>query len=234
MRSLVTLAAILCLAAPVRADLFTLDALHFGNYNNDGGNSLQNFTAGHIFTGGVRNNYVVFNLSSIAPGSITSAILRIPSVAYGSDDPTETYTLFDVVTPVGALFIPGGIRTDIFVDLQSGQTYGSRVFTPADQGQTVDIPLTAAALTDMNQAGDFFAIGGEISTLGPFSMRSQLLFDGPRDSQLPQLIVTGNPSPEPSTLVLAIIGLTVGAFHLRRSKRAKGLRPTRWYDSPCP
>ncbi len=112
----------------------TINATNTGWYSNTGfHNSMNaNYLAGQISNGTRRaefHNYFVFDLSGIQ-GTITNATLKVlnPQFGYFSNYPTQTYTVFDVSTPVAQVIADAGnqdpplnpqppLRPDIFSDL---------------------------------------------------------------------------------------------------------------------
>jgi hypothetical protein len=91
----------------------TIPASNFGFYNQSGtSNSSSNHAVGYYATSNPAElrNYFTFNVTGLA-GKITAAKLRAfnPSspIGYSSPNPTETYTLFDVSTPLQTLVDAG-------------------------------------------------------------------------------------------------------------------------------
>ena len=132
--------------------------------------------------------------------------MRLFNPLYLSDDPTETYTNYDVSTPIASL-IDGTGGVGAWDDLGSGTVYGDVVVSAADNGTFISIFLNAAAIADANAAaGGLFAIGGAVTTLGG---DTEIIFglSGGGNASDTQLIVK---VPEPGTLtVLAAMGLGV-------------------------
>ena len=119
-------------------------------------------------------DFFTFDLGSLNDLAILSGRFQAynPSATTGagdgfySDDSTETYTLFDVNTPVAQLLAGGSGLTGIFDDLGTGTEYGSRIVSAADNGTLVSVDLNDAALADLNAArGNAFALGGALTTL---------------------------------------------------------------------
>src|SRR5439155_12677519 len=93
-----------------------------------------------------------------------------PGSGYSSPDATETFTLFDVSTPLGALRASGSGQTDIFNDLGSGASFGSQTVSPTDNGngngKYVSVSLNDGGLAALNAArGGLAAVGGALTTL---------------------------------------------------------------------
>ncbi len=157
------------------ATIITLDAVDSGHYANSGGHTVsnQNYVSGRgTFVSQLRN-FLVFDLSGVTD-TIIAAELRAynPAFAVAGDigdgfqsaDSTETYELFSVETPIAILTAgTGGISA--FADLADGTSYGTRVFSVADNGTLVSIALNASALADLNAATDLFALGGTVTNL---------------------------------------------------------------------
>jgi hypothetical protein len=146
----------------------TLTYTNSGWWSGVGGHDSTNpnYVAGQ-FTGTLARDYFVFNLAGVNQ-PITGATLRLnnPSGGYGSPDPTETFGLFDVSTPISTLIASGSGRTDIYADLGTGTNYGSQTVSTADNGKIVSITLNAAGVAALNAAkGGQFAVGGALTTI---------------------------------------------------------------------
>jgi hypothetical protein len=155
----------------------TLNATSTGWYDNTGfreaGN--PNYLAGVCGTDSCLSNdrdfhdFFVFDLTLVA-GPITSAQLSIgnPTNGYINPNPSETYSIWDVSTPIATLTAGQTGRTDIFNDLASGVQYANRTVSAIDDGTQVLITLNAAALTAIQAAeGQSFAIGGGVNVATP-------------------------------------------------------------------
>ena len=74
--------------------------------------------------------------------------------------------MFDVSTPLAALEASGAGQTAIWTDLGTGTSYGSRVFSAADNNTTTTTTLNASAVGVINSAlGASFAVGGAVTTI---------------------------------------------------------------------
>lgn len=135
-------------------------------------------------------DFFVFDLSGVAQ-QIAAAELRVfnPYDGFFSPDPTETYSLFDVSTPLGSLEASGGGQTDIFNDLGTGTNYGSQVVSPADNGQFVSVSLNSAGLAALNASlGGQTALGGALTSLSGAADQYLFGYSGPDYSR--QLVIT--------------------------------------------
>ncbi len=201
-RTATVLIAILAVAS-IPAQGTTLEAVDAGFYNQDGNHSpsLTNYSAGKPAASAIRENrnFYVFDLSGIS-SPVTSATLTIycPSDppdsgdGYKSQDPSETYTLFEVTTDITTLVTGGTGLTGVFDDLGGGIEYGMVDMSAADNGVMVSIPLNAGALGSLNAAaGGLWAVGGAVTTLDP---RIQIVFSYTNDSMQRRLIINEKPT----------------------------------------
>ena len=230
--ALIALAALALLAGSarlVKAQVLTLEAIDSGWYDQSGNHLPENtiYFVGRVLPSpGEFHNFFVFDLSGITL-PILSAQLRLfhPTNGYNSPDPSETYTLFDVSTPIPTLVAGGTGLTGVFADLGSGVSYGSGVFSAADVNSIVPIGLNAAALADLNgAAGGLFALGGAVTSLrpnpGPFPTPvTESVFGSASAANPRHLVLTL--IPEPGTLALLGSGtLILLGCGWRRRRRA--------------
>ncbi len=146
--------------------------------SHDAGN--KNYVSGQI-SGNQYHDYFVFDLSGVNQ-AITGATLQLtnPPGGYSSPDPTETYSLFDVSTPVAALRDSGSGQTGIFSDLGSGVSFGSQTVSAANNNSTVSVALNAAGVAALNAArGGLAAVGGAVTTLSGQADQFVFGFTGP-------------------------------------------------------
>jgi hypothetical protein len=183
-----------------RADTITLNAAESGFYLQDASHNAGNYAVGW-YTGSIPDNvevrdYFIFDLAPVS-GTVVSAFLRLStappgSIVYGSSDPSETYTLFDVSTDLGPL-TDGSAGLAAFDDLGTGVSYGGVTVTPA-LGATVDVPLNAAGIAFIASNHGRIAIGGAITTLAKGNT-SEFLFNSTSALLTRQLvIITSAPS----------------------------------------
>jgi large repetitive protein len=191
----------------------TRAAVDSGWYDQTGSHVPENLNYLCGFNNGIEfRNFFVFDLSGIDL-RIVSAELQIqnPTFGYFSADPTETYTLFDVSTPVSTLSAGGEGLTSIFADLGSGVSYGSQVVSHADDDRIVTISLNAAGIAALNEANGQFAFGGAITTLSREGFMDEYVFgETGFVTDTRQLVIEASSSvPEgSSTWGLLLLGLT--------------------------
>jgi hypothetical protein len=158
-----------------------IDASNTGFYSSSGFHSAGNlnFFVGQVNTTQYRN-FFVFDLSGVS-GRVKSASLSVlnPDFGYNSTDPSETYTVYDVSTPVSTLNADNSDAVGIFNDLGSGSVYGSTDVPDTANNTIITFDLNAAAIDAINNNRSQFAIGGALTTLAP-SM-TQYIFGGTGD-----------------------------------------------------
>jgi hypothetical protein len=151
-------------------------------------------------------NYFAFNLSKVNE-AVLGAQLNLSNPSYNSPNPSDTYTLFDVTTPISSLVAPGSGQLGVFDDLGSGTMYGSQTVTTANNGQIVSTPFNSDGVTAVtNSLGGKFAVGGAMTTLAPGF--TQYLYSS-----------TGDPG-ETKQLVLNIADSRFYAFSLTAGDKA--------------
>ncbi len=166
----------------VGAESVVLDYVDSGWWDGTGFHDEfnDNYIAG-LLSGAEYRDYVVFDLAGLS-GSVLDASLNLFNPVYVSPDPSETFTLFDVSTPISELTATGFGQTGIFDDLGTGVVLGSREVSSADDGSVVSIPLNAAGRQAISAAGGgLVALGGAITSL---SADDEFIFGGsgdPRD-----------------------------------------------------
>ncbi|MFM6607093.1 MAG: Calx-beta domain-containing protein, partial [Dolichospermum sp.] len=111
-------------------------------------------------------NWFTFNLPTLT-APIISAELKVKTWQYTSNDPTETYQLQEVTTPVPTLTAGGSGLTAIYADLGDGAIYGSRDYKNEEDNLISTIELNAAAISALTaKSGQAFALGGLLTSLG--------------------------------------------------------------------
>jgi len=126
-------------------------------------------------------NWFVFDLSSVH-STIISAQLRLDGgeVAFRSNAPTLTYTLFDVPSP----------NNFSYSDLGTGTVYGSVDVSAAADGGVVTVNLNSDALTYLNSEEGLVAMGGWITTLGNSQGGDEWLFGTTGENHVTRLVLT--------------------------------------------
>jgi hypothetical protein len=157
------------------------------------------------------NSFYVFDLSNVG-GTITDATLVLQNTPAGFNSAQSPLTLafVNVDTPLDQLTARTdrtNARVDIWQDLggmkADNEDYGMYDATSADNGALVNIPLTDAAVADLNAAeGQSFAIGASITNLDATD-NPQEMFGDTRSTRLTrQLELTiadnGPQAPNPS------------------------------------
>jgi len=128
---------------------------HLGGHAFLNQNTITGETSGSAF-----RSYFTFDVST-APVGVVGATLRLEIENVISPD-IETLTIRDVSTSAGALDAddggsPAGVA--IYDDLGSGSTYGAFAVSAANIGSILDIPLSSAAVADLNAATTTFSVG---------------------------------------------------------------------------
>ena len=182
--------------ASSRADTsVTLNAIDSGWYKPDGSHDSanDNYIAGKVGATGELRNFFVFDLSTIR-GPIINATLRIinPGAGYNSVDAQETYTTFDVSTPLADLMATNETRTDIHADLGTGMAYGFVNVLDPSNNVVVEVNFNSGGLAALNSSQGLVAIGGAVTSLR--GQDDEYIFGGSDGSSLRQLVLTvGSP-----------------------------------------
>lgn len=165
--------------------------------NSSNSDSNSNYIVGNV-PGADWNDFFVFNISDLSGQTVTSAVLSVSPFtgASTSGRTTQTYSLFDVSTPVNDLLAKGNNPdAAIYNDLGTGVNYGT-YDVPVNAASTLNFALNASAINDINAAiaagNPNFAIGGTL---------------------------TGGVVPEPSSIALCGIGASLGLLHAWRRRR---------------
>ncbi len=197
----------LLVASLAQAATSTIPASNFGFYSQSGtSNSSSNHAVGYYATSNPAElrNFFTFNVTGLA-GKITAAKLRAfnPSspVGYSSPNPTETYTLFDVSTPLQTLVTLAG-GTAAFADLGTGTQLGAVTVSAAANGTIVEVNFNAAGIAYLNSVNGTIAVGGAITTLNAGGA-SEFLFNSASGVLVRELVVTYTDAPVPCTFALS-------------------------------
>jgi len=163
-----------------------------GWYRSDGARTQNKNTFTGVNGQGFHTTYFAFDLTDVST-IITSAALRVRILNYHSLDTSEPYVVYDVTNSVNVvtnLAIPSPDAMRVFQDLQSGIAYASGNIHESNLLQTIDIPLSGGAVSDLNNAiGNRFAlgfhltdvefVGGNANGISFFSNVGELLLEGP-------------------------------------------------------
>jgi hypothetical protein len=200
----------------------TLTHYDRGWYNNKGEHDPlnDNYTVGQwtdFSPSSEWHNWFVFDLSLITD-PIVGATLRVfnPETGYFSPDAFETWTLFDVSTPISTLMDgTGGLSA--FGDLAIGTIYGSVDVSNTDVNVFIEVTLNSDAISAINNAaGNLFALGGAVTTIGHLGVDREQLMGGSQGSLASELVL--QPIPIPPTFWLLASSL-IGLLSILRLKK---------------
>ncbi|MCH7751227.1 MAG: DVUA0089 family protein [Planctomycetes bacterium] len=160
----------------------TLQAIDSGWWDSNGSHSSsnENYIVGLIGPTREFHNFFVFDLSSVS-GTVVSAELGLFNqlISYVSVDPNETYSVFDVSTPISTLRAGGFGQTAIFDDLGTGVELGSQVISSGDVGQIIATSLNADGLAYLSaNIGGQVALGGTLTSISGTSTQVVFGFTG--------------------------------------------------------
>lgn len=233
-----TCAAALGLADARPASAALINTTERGWYNSTGFHDPlnSNYITGFEAFGAEYRNFLVFDLSSVS-GTVVAAQLQLfnpisppaNGPGYVSPNPTETYNLYDVSTPIATLTAGGSGLTSVFNDLGTGTVLGTATVSAADNGQYVNINLNAAGLAAVNAAlGGQLAIGGALNFGVPQNsdrfVFSWTNFNEPADGNTRADLITRqiDPTvvPAPAGLLLGLLGVVPAGALVRRRRAA--------------
>ncbi|MEQ8667669.1 MAG: hypothetical protein RIC12_00765 [Pirellulales bacterium] len=160
-----TLVLALLLTCTANAQLTRL-AVDNGFYQSGLHNPLNmNYFTGQI-TGTQTHSFFVFDVPD-AGGSISSAMLRIPTYDVVTADAFESLGVFDVTTDLGALLDgTGGLAA--YDDLASGVAFGAADIPGTKPPTFIEVPLNAEAIHQINNGSGAFALGAALTSIdGP-------------------------------------------------------------------
>lgn len=232
--SLLVCSFLIAFLGSATAATLNLPAIDRGFFSTTGGSApyYAGYVVGDSRPGGSSDfsaadfrNFFVFDLASVAlPIESADLALYMPAIplffgglyfnGYDSDDPSETYELHDVFTPIDTLINATG-GPAMHTDLGDGAIYGSRVIAPADNGTIVQMKLSPVAIANMNNTHGYFAIGGKLTTLDDFPNTELLFMFTDTGDPLTELRLTL--VPELSSLaVISIAAVLLSGSRLRK------------------
>jgi hypothetical protein len=182
----------LWLAAPAPAQTTqTFDAFDRGWYDDSGfhDNPNKNTFTGQNGSGTEQfNSFFTFDLTGLT--GVSSGTLRLELESYFGVDASEAFTVYDVVTDVSTLNASNFGRVDIFGDLESGSVYGTGTATPGDENTVLEIPLSNAAIDDINSAaGGLVAVAVHVDQITRVSGDEGLRWSSGFESRTHQLVL---------------------------------------------
>ena len=210
MRTSNTFLATILLLASSASNAIVVNAFDQGWYDNAGRHfsSNINYSAGS-YTNTLAfeewHNFFAFDLSGIS-GNVTSAVFRLHILDTDNGAHTSTngiFSLYDVNTSLSALLADSSSDIQIFNDLGSGNSYGSKALSTLDAYTFRDIVFNSEGLAAINNTlGGTFAFGGNVDNL--FRIGGGTPFFPPT---LTLTVDETVPMPAPISLALLVIGL---------------------------
>jgi len=192
--------------------LTTLNSTYTGWYDNSGlhGSANPNYAAGLFY-----HDFFVFDLSTVPSGTVIGATLQVfnPTDGYSSANPSQSFDVGSVSTPISTLVASAVGAASIFADLSAGTLYGSQSVSAADSGQWVNISLNSGFRTTIEPllGSGQIALGGYLG-----EPDYAYIFAASNEGTPANLILEVTAVPEPSTLALAAFGAASLLAYRRR------------------
>jgi hypothetical protein len=186
-----------------------------GDINNNATND------NYIINGDFRRDYFTFSLDELVD-TVIGATLRVRR--YNSDSGV-TLNLFDVSTSAADLARRQIIDNSVFIDLGTGNSYGSFLIGAGVSSDILSFSLNATALADINAAaGGYFSIGGQLNSGTLFGSSSgEPGNSAGTQNSIQELVLTTLDAPvavpEPGSLVLLSAGLLGLGWARHRNRR---------------
>ena len=182
------------------AETIILDPLDYGHYESTGLHQprVMGYVAGHNGSGIIDyRDFFVFDLTSVTMPVLAAELqLRNGQNGYDSINPTETYVLHGVSTPIATLISGGSGLTDIYDDLGSGTLYGSVVMSQENNGQIVSIQLNRDFLKDIRKMEGLVALGGSLTDItGAYGFNEAVFWGSGTGFDEVRLVLTTPPHP---------------------------------------
>ncbi|HEY5753349.1 MAG TPA: PEP-CTERM sorting domain-containing protein [Chthoniobacterales bacterium] len=208
---------------PTDGGWYRSDGFHDGTRTD---RFATNYLVGNIISDGVprvNRNFFVFDLPDTNE-NIQSAQLELLNLAGGfrSLDPSETFTLYAVSTPIAALTAGGSDLTTIYDDLGDGVQYGSGTITSASGFLSIDLNADFIA-TARAATGGLIALGGALISLDGNSRTEEYAFGFSTLSNIgtTRLVLTTIPEPSAGAL-LGLIGIRLAMVRRKRPANLLG------------
>ena len=212
-------AAAIALASQAAADVAVeIPAFDRGQYDNTGYHlpSSTNWLSGE-WNEGAWHNFFVYDLTEWTD-RISAADLIVVPEWYHSPDESETYTLFDVQTPLDIL-LSGTGGVDAFDDLAAGTIYGENEVGQWTVHNDTTLALNENFVNAFNSArGGYLAIGGALTTLDDDVTTKETW--GGHIKSLTETRLSVTVVPAPSVLPVLVIGFC-GRRRQRSCRRAQ-------------
>ena len=177
------------------------------------GNHFSGYTEASDF---IARSFFHFDLGPVR-NTVLSASLKLKlsrnfhfggTFGYRSEDPTETFGLFDFTGDLASL-IQGSGGMDAYDDLGNGTQFGGVVLSKSDEGSVIIIDLDNVAVMTINSnSGSSIAFGGAVTTLSGQTSNTEAVFGDSHGTSLPSQLIL-EIIPEPSTVYLIGVGIAM-------------------------
>lgn len=210
------------------ANAATVLSFDSGWYQNSGFTAgVNNINVGSSnLNGAVYNNWLAFNLGSLAGQTITSATLTFfGGNGVNTSSTSETLGLFDYTGSIASL-LADTQSSAIWADLGNGNSYGTTTVASGPISQ-FSVTLTPAAIAALNaaannQSDQRIVIGGSLQSIsGPFANEQLFAIFGPQGALNPaaSLNLVTSAVPEPASWALMLLGFgAIGVASRRKHK----------------
>lgn len=173
-------------------DQYSAKASFVATFASNGSRTNGNYAVGWYSPPGAElRNIFVFDSSGF-PGTIASALLHLSTApsgqpTYPNASQSESFSLFQVTTDSTTMTIgfPGAAGFD---DLGDGTLYGGVTAVKGQVHATIDVPLSAAGVSYLNQVSGEVVFGGAITTLAKVA-DNEYLFNATGSTNVRELIV---------------------------------------------
>jgi len=163
-----------------------------GRHDSVNDNTLTgNCACGTTFT----NGYFTFPVPDF-DGTVSSLAVRLEHEDYVSQDLSEAFTVYDVLTDPVTLEASGTGMSGmlVFSDLQAGALYSTFIVSETTVGSVVEFPLSSQATTDfLGRAGSSFSIGVHLATFSGRAAPEYARFSSGPEPRVHELVITLGP-----------------------------------------